>query len=84
MKFDEYLKQKNIDSETFKVGDSLQYSEFQKLFDQVHPESFTQQKLFLINKIRRKYQLKEQIETKELAPKKLMRPKIKISKPKIN
>ena len=67
MEFKEYLKDKKIDPEKFKAGDPAQYDEFKRIFDQVHPNSFTQQKLFLINKIRRSYQLKEQQEVKKPA-----------------
>ncbi|MEQ6167864.1 MULTISPECIES: hypothetical protein [unclassified Ekhidna] len=82
MEFKEYLKDKKIDPDKFKVGDPAQYDEFKQIFDQVHPNSFTQQKLFLINKIRRSYQLKEQQEAKKPAAAKTMRPKIKPLKPK--
>lgn len=82
MLFDEYLTGKKINPAKFKQTDPTQYAEFQKIFDQVHPESFTQQKLFLINQIRRAYRLEEQAEVKKIAPPKAMRPKIKPLKPK--
>lgn len=82
MEFDEYLKQKKIDSEKFKQGEAAQYAEFKKIFDQVHPESFTQQKLFLINNIRRAYKLENNEEAVKSASKPAMRPKIKPLKPK--
>ncbi len=82
MKFDEYLTGKKIDSKKYKQAEPAQYEEFKTLFDQMHPESFTQQKLFLINKIRRTFKLEEQVETKKASPAKAMRPKIKPIKPK--
>ena len=37
-----------------------QYEDFDRLFSQMHPESFTAQKLFLINDIRRRFTLTEE------------------------
>ncbi len=82
MEFTDYLKEKKIDPDQFKTGDPAQYNEFKRIFDQVHPNSFTQQKLFIINKIRRNYQLKEQQDVKKPSAAKVMRPKIKPLKPK--
>ncbi|WP_436515028.1 hypothetical protein [Ekhidna sp. To15] len=82
MKFDEYLTSKKIDPKKYKTAEPDQYTEFQKVFDQVHPDSFTQQKLFLINNIRRTHKLEEQSEPKKAAAPKAMRPKIKPLKPK--
>jgi len=82
MQFDEYLKEKKIDPIKFKAGEPDRYEEFKKVFDQVHPNSFTQQKLFLINKLRRSYPWKEQQEVKKPAAGKAMRPKVKPLKPK--
>lgn len=59
MTFESYLASKKIDAQLFKQGAPQQYEEFQVLFEQIHPKSFTAQKLFLINKIRRTYQLKK-------------------------
>ena len=80
MKFTEYLKSKKIDPKPFVLNERELFDELKKVFDQVHPDSFTAQKLFLINPLRRKYKLKE--EQAEVVKKKPMaRPKI--SKPKI-
>ena len=57
MSFTDYLINKKIDPEKFKEGDRERFDSFQVLFDQVHPKSFTAQKLFLINQIRRTYHL---------------------------
>ena len=53
--FEKYLKDKKIDPEKFKAGELLRYQEFEAHFLQMHPKSFTSQKLYLINKIRRMY-----------------------------
>jgi hypothetical protein len=82
MEFDEYLKGKKIDPEKYREAETEQYAQFKVLFDQVHPESFTQQKLFLINKIRRAYKLENSEEAVKSASKPAMRPKIKPIKPK--
>lgn len=60
MDFQEYCKKKKIDPAAFKNKELSRYEEFAGIFEQVHPESFTQQKKFLINDLRRKYPLKEE------------------------
>lgn len=57
MEFAEYLRGKKIDEEAFARSDPDHYQEFKLLFAQLHPESLTAQKLFLINQIRRRYPL---------------------------
>ncbi len=64
----EYLKKKKIDPELFKKAEPAQWDRFEEVFSQVHPDSFTAQKLFLINKIRRAYPLKAEEEVEEKAP----------------
>lgn len=59
MTFEEYLISKKIDGDRFRRAQPGRYLEWQDLFSQTHPESFTMQKKFLINDIRRLYQLKE-------------------------
>lgn len=83
MEFDNYLLSKKIDPALFKMGDTKQYESFKVLFDQMHPESFTQQKLFLINKLRRAYQLLAEDMEKKPAKAKSARPKM-IARPKTN
>jgi hypothetical protein len=56
--FEEYLHSKKIDSSAFKNAESDVWESWKKEFEQIHPASFTSQKLYLINPIRRKYQLK--------------------------
>jgi hypothetical protein len=59
MSFAEYCVSKNMDAALFQSKEPVLFAELQQYFDQVHPESFTQQKKFLINPIRRRYQLKK-------------------------
>lgn len=53
--FEDYLKDKKIDPEAFKVTEPETYKQFRDQFLQLHPGSFTMQKLFYINILRRKY-----------------------------
>jgi hypothetical protein len=55
--FIEFLKKKKIDPERFRAAEPARFEEFQTLFAQVHPNSFTAQKLYLINQVRRQYHL---------------------------
>ncbi|MEQ9300823.1 MAG: hypothetical protein RIF33_19780 [Cyclobacteriaceae bacterium] len=81
MDFEEYLNQKKIDGRAFSKADPNRFGEFKFLFDQMHPNSFTAQKLFLINEIRRKFPVgKETIE--DAAPAKKARPRPKMALPK--
>lgn len=54
--FETYLVSKKIDPTLFKQGEPETWQAFKDLFYQVSPKSFTIQKLYLINQIRRKYQ----------------------------
>lgn len=55
MNFEAYLSSKKIDSAAFKKAEPVLWDAWRKEFEQVHPNSFTAQKLYLINPIRRKY-----------------------------
>jgi hypothetical protein len=55
--FEEYLSDKKINSAAFKSAEATHWEEWKREFDQVHPASFTAQKLYLVNNIRRKYPL---------------------------
>lgn len=57
MTFEEYLIEKKIDAREFKAREPDRWNEWVLLFDQVSPASFTSQKLYLINPLRRKYPL---------------------------
>jgi hypothetical protein len=65
--FEEYLVSKKIDSSLFRNSEPEMWSAWKKEFDQMHPNSFTVQKLNLINPIRRKYQLAASNEQKSTA-----------------
>ncbi len=58
MKFEDYLSGKKIDSALFRAGEPDRWEAFRALFDGVHPDSFTAQKKFLLNDLRRRYLLK--------------------------
>lgn len=60
MTFEEYLVTKKIDTKTFSQQEAERFQEWEQLFSQIHPESFTAQKKFLINDVRRKYLLKNE------------------------
>jgi hypothetical protein len=53
--FETYCKSKRINPEAFLKQEPTEYSYLKNYFEQVHPDSFTAQKLFAINKLRRKY-----------------------------
>jgi hypothetical protein len=89
--FEAYLISKKIDSDAFRNAEPAVWKTWNLEFDQMHPTSFTAQKLYLINPVRRKYPLKESLavsteipstETVQAAvpvkPKPVMRPKPKI------
>lgn len=61
MNFEAYLASKKIDSAAFQRAEPVLWGQWQIQFEQMHPNSFTVQKLNLINPIRRKYQLKEEV-----------------------
>ena len=55
MDFEAYLHSKKIDSAQFQKHEPALWESWQKEFVQINPTSFTAQKLYLINPIRRKY-----------------------------
>ncbi|UTA69917.1 MULTISPECIES: hypothetical protein [Emticicia] len=57
MTFEEYLISKKIDKDKFAQAEPERFREWSVLFSQMHPESFTMHKKFLINPTRRKYHL---------------------------
>jgi len=59
--FEEYLVSKKIDSAVFREKEQAVWAAWQNEFEQMHPNSFTVQKLNLINPVRRKYPLKIEI-----------------------
>lgn len=58
MNFEEYLISKKIDGAAFRATEPNVWNEWNRLFEEMSPASFTAQKLYLINSIRRKYLLK--------------------------
>jgi hypothetical protein len=74
--FEAYLASKKIDSTAFRNAEPAVWNSWNDVFAQMHPNSFTLQKLNLINSVRRKYLLKEQtpvvpivkITTTEISP----------------
>ncbi|TAH26582.1 MAG: hypothetical protein EAZ07_03755 [Cytophagales bacterium] len=58
MTWEEYCIQKKIDSSKFKSVLPSKWQELKNLFEQVHPASFTEQKKFIINDLRRRFLLK--------------------------
>lgn len=86
MTFEEYCQSKKIDAKAFATGDPKKWMELKELFEQVHPNSFTQQKKFLINNIRRTYLLKESVsplkeEPKKISPKPVIKKINPVAKP---
>lgn len=61
MNFEEYLISKKIDSAVFREKEPTVWADWKIEFDQMHPNSFTVQKLNLINPVRRKYPLKVEV-----------------------
>ncbi len=55
MTFNEYLTRKKISPDQFQQAEPVRYIEWQREFAEMHPESFTIQKKFLLNDTRRKY-----------------------------
>lgn len=79
--FEEYLNGKKIDPQQFKAAEPERWQDFEQLFYQVHPNSFTQQKLFLLNPLRRRYPYKPPETTEEVPKKKAARPVMRRKKP---
>jgi hypothetical protein len=57
MTFEDYLSGKKIDSSLFRAGEPGRWEAFRASFEGVHPDSFTAQKKFLLNDLRRRYLL---------------------------
>lgn len=62
--FEAYLESKKIDSEAFRKAESDLWHAWKSEFELMHANSFTIQKLNLINPIRRKYHLQTPQEPK--------------------
>lgn len=57
MNWEEYCITKKIDSEKFRVAQPNKWNELKNIFEQVSPISFTEQKKFIINDLRRRFLL---------------------------
>ncbi len=66
MDWEEYCIKKKIDSAAFKAAEPQRWAELKGIFEQVNPNSFTEQKKFLINDLRRRFHLKEEPKTEEV------------------
>ena len=75
--FKTFLVSKKVDAGKFEKAESDLFNEWKSLFSQVSPASFSAQKLFLINPIRRKYHLKEAEVVVQAKPKMAAKPKFK-------
>lgn len=62
MNFDEYLAQKKIDVAQFRTAEPDRYAGWKREFEQMHPDSFTVQKKFLLNDTRRKYLIRSKVD----------------------
>lgn len=65
--FEEFLRSKKIDSTALKTGEPSLWKEWSFLFQEMNVASFTAQKLYLINPLRRKYLLKEPVPTQPVS-----------------
>ncbi len=59
MTFEEYLVNKKIHSADFQQSEGQRWDEFKRIFEQMHPDSFTAHKKFIINTLRRSYPMKD-------------------------
>jgi hypothetical protein len=85
--FSAFLVSKKIDEQAFRSGEPVLFNEWLRDFGQMHPNSFTMQKLNLINPVRRKYPLKASAvtaEVKTLTPPTTPKIAKPVFKPKIN
>lgn len=80
-KFEEFLAAKKINSEAFQKMEPQLWEELRSLFDQMHPDSFTAQKLYLINPLRLKYPGKKVDSAGDKPKAARPRPKIPRTKP---
>lgn len=85
LSFEDYLTSKKIDSGRFRDREPQLWKSWKDEFEKMHPNSFTVQKLNLINPIRRKYQLPTVQEDKAPAPAAVApsRPVVKPGRPMI-
>lgn len=81
--FEEYCLKKKINADLFKQHDAERFQEWKMIFEQIHPDSFTEQKKFLMNSTRRLYPLSSEDSTLNTTEEIKAKPKVKIPiKPK--
>lgn len=56
--FADFLRSHRIDAAAFEKAEPEEYAEWQRLYQQVHPNSFYELKRFRVNPIRRRYHYK--------------------------
>ncbi|MFN0049453.1 MAG: hypothetical protein ACKVOU_10045 [Cytophagales bacterium] len=81
MDFKAYCKSKNIDPIKFQTTEPQRFSEWEFVFDRAGAVSFTQQKLFLINEVRRQFKLEKDLDDMDNKP--IVEESAIISTPKI-
>jgi hypothetical protein len=84
MTFEEYLTGKKIDAAAFKAAEPARWKEWEDLFGEISEQSFTAQKLYLINPTRRKYQLKDSPSATSQTPSAAPKPGRPVIKPKMS
>ncbi|MBT1710422.1 hypothetical protein KK062_19415 [Fulvivirgaceae bacterium PWU5] len=67
MNFRDYLTSKKIDTEAFRQAEPALWATWSAEFAEMHPSSFTAQKLYLINPVRRKYTLQIEVVSEKTA-----------------
>lgn len=67
MNFRDYLTSKKIDAEAFRRAEPALWATWDAEFAEMHPSSFTAQKLYLINPVRRKYTLQIEVISEKTA-----------------
>ncbi len=77
MDYETFLSSKKIDKDSFEKNEPQMSALWKEEFSKMHPKSFEARKLFLINKIRRKYKLVKREEEKNPEFKKTAKPIIK-------
>ena len=61
MNLTEYFISKKIDPDKFKIKEIDVWIKLEEEFKEMHPKSFTNQKLYLINSWRRRYPLQKEM-----------------------
>jgi len=81
--FEAYLVSKKIDSDAFRQAEKDLWLSWEVEFEHLHPNSFTAQKLYLINPIRRNYPLKVERKKEVIEVRNQQPPQIETSNSKL-